>query len=88
MHIQPVWLQGMEPNQRAGIALEPVWQRIEGLPETAPLKDWNIIEGTHIYDGPIGIFIAPEAKFTILRRNAITVDGEKIVNKSVTTVVQ
>jgi hypothetical protein len=88
MHIQPVWLQGMDPNQRAGIALEPAEQRMEGLPETAPLKDWNIIEGTHIYDGPIGIFIAPEAKFTILRHNKITVDKDKVVNKSATTIIQ
>ncbi|MGQ9519436.1 MAG: glycosyl hydrolase family 28-related protein [Candidatus Fervidibacter sp.] len=88
MHIQPVWLQGMDPNQRAGIALAPVQHRIEKLPPSAPLKAWNIIEGSHIYDGPIGIFIAPEAQFTIVRRNAITVDKDKIVNKSVTTVVQ
>ncbi len=88
MHIQPVWLQGMDPNQRAGIAIEPAHHNIAGLPPTAPLKDWNIVEGTHIYDGPVGIFIAPEARFTILRRNAITVDREPVINRSPTTVQQ
>ncbi len=86
MHIQPVWLQGMNPNARVGIALEPIKHNISGLPQTAPLKDWNIVEGTNIYDGPIGILVAPEAKFTILRRNFIAVDNKAIVNESETTV--
>jgi len=77
----------MDPNRRAGIAFEPVRHNISGLPATAPLKDWNIVEGTHIYDGPVGIFIAPEAKFTVLRRNAVSVDGEAIVNEAATTVL-
>ncbi len=88
MHIQPVWLQGMDPNQRAGIAIEPAGHNIAGLPPTAFLKDWNIVEGTHIYDGPVGIFIASNARFTVLRRNAITVDREAVVNRSETTVQQ
>lgn len=87
MHIQPVWLQGLDPNLRAGISLEPSKHQVDKLPETAPLKDWNIVEGCHIYDGPIGIFIAPEAKFTILRHNAIFVDKEPILNRSATTIV-
>jgi len=85
-HIQPHWVQGMDPYQRAGIHLAPAGHNIEGLPDTAPLKDWNVIEATHLYDGPVGLSIAPEADYTLLKNNAIHVDGGAILDGSETTV--
>ncbi|MCX8157921.1 MAG: hypothetical protein N3J91_16025 [Verrucomicrobiae bacterium] len=81
-HIQPGWLQGMDPAQRAAVDLPPARAKITGLPATAPLKDWNLIEGTHIYDGPRGIRIAPPARHTQLRRNAIHVDGVAVMDEA------
>ena len=80
-HIQPTWLQNADPNQRAAVDLQSAKHKIAGLPATAPLKDWNIIEGSHLYDGPRGIRVAPEARHTQLRQNAIHVDGEAVVNE-------
>ncbi len=62
--------------------LQPVKHQIAGLPETAPLKDWNIIEGSHLYDGPRGIRIPPQARHTQLRNNAIHVNGQPVVDES------
>jgi hypothetical protein len=87
-HIQPTWLADMDPNQRAGIALEAASHQMDTLPQTAPLKHWNIIEGTHVYDGPRGIYVAPEAKHTILKSNAIHVDGEAVTDESGTAIVK
>jgi len=85
LHIQPAWLQGMDPKQRFAIQLEPPQHQIEGLPATAALKDWNVIEGTHVCDGPQGIHVAAEADHNVLSNNAIHVDGEAIVNEPETT---
>ena len=85
-HIQPTWVQGVDPNQRAGINMTPPNHRMDELPATAPLKDWNIIEATHIYDGPQGIFIPAEADYTILKKNAITVDDQAVIDNSQNTV--
>ena len=81
-HIQPTWLQNMDPQQRAAVDLQSVQHQIAGLPETAPLKDWNVIEGSHLYDGPRGIHIPPQARHTQVRNNAIHVDGESVVDES------
>jgi hypothetical protein len=81
-HIQPTWLQDQDPKRRAAVDLQPMKHKIPGLPATAPLKDWNIIEGSHLYDGPCGIRIAPEARHTQVRRNAIHVDGAAVVGES------
>ncbi|MBW3622266.1 MAG: hypothetical protein KY468_02525 [Armatimonadetes bacterium] len=88
LHIQPTWLQGEEPEGRFGINLEPATHKIPGLPPTAPLKDWNVIEGTHIYDGPAGIRIAKDAGHTFLRRNTVHVEGPPLRNDSTSTVIQ
>ena len=77
-HIQPAWLQGMDPRQRAAVELESPAHTMPGLPETAPLKDWTVIEGSHLYDGPVGIRLAPECEHTQIRKNAIHVDGEAV----------
>ncbi len=84
--IQPGWLQDMDPNERAAISIEGV-HRHEGVPESAPVKHWNVIEAAHLYDGPRGIRISPEAGTTILRRNAIHVDGEALVDEGGRAVV-
>lgn len=81
-HIQPTWLQNVDPQQRAAVDLQPVKHQIAGLPETAPLKDWNLIEGSHLADGPLGIRIPPQARHTQLRNNAIHVDGQPVVDES------
>jgi len=81
-HIQPTWLQGMEPQQRAAVDLLPIRQTMAGVPETAPWKDWNIVEGSHLYDGPRGIRIPAEARHTQLRNNTIHVDGEAVIDES------
>ena len=86
LHIQPTWLQGMDPARRAGVALEPAGHKIDGLPETAPLKAWNIVEGTHIHGGPIGVAISPRADYNVLRRNAIHTDGEAVDDGTATTI--
>ncbi len=77
-HIQPSWLQDMDPTKRAAVDLGPAAHKMPGLPETAPLKDWTVIEGSHLYDGPVGIRLAPECAHTQIRRNAIHVDGEAV----------
>jgi hypothetical protein len=87
-HIQPTWVQGINPNQRAGINMSPATHKMDELPVTAPLKDWNIIEATHIYDGPQGIFIPAEADYTVLRKNAITVDDQAVIDNSQNTVIE
>lgn len=72
-------------NQRDGSGFYLwAWKRdtpspVDKLPATAPLKDWNIIEATHIYDGPQGIIVPAEANYNILKKNAITVDGQAAV---------
>jgi hypothetical protein len=81
-HIQPTWLQGADPQQRAAVDLQPAGHKIAGLPQTAPLKDWNIVEGSHLVDGPRGIRISPQARHTQLRNNAIHVDGQPVVDES------
>lgn len=81
-HIQPSWVQGMDPTQRVAISLESPAHNMDALPADAPLKDWNVIEGSHIYDGPRGVYIAPEADHTILRSNAIHVDAEAVTDES------
>jgi hypothetical protein len=85
-HIQPVWLQGMDPKMRAAISIEGI-HRHEGMPETAPVKHWNIIEATHVVDGPRGISISLEAGTTILRSNAIHVDSEALIDEAGRAVV-
>jgi hypothetical protein len=79
-HIQPAWVQGMDPNTRAGVNIEGI-HRHAGVPETAPVKHWNVIEAVHIYDGPDGIRISPEAGTTILRQNSIHVDSQALVDE-------
>jgi hypothetical protein len=75
------WLRGADPRDRFAINLGRVeWP--EGVPETAPIRAWNVIEDNHIYDGPNGIYIPPEARHTILNNNAIFVDGEAVVDES------
>ncbi|MFO8014406.1 MAG: hypothetical protein R6X20_14000 [Phycisphaerae bacterium] len=59
------------------------WMRLVSvLPATAPLKDWTVIEGSHLYDGPRGIRIGAGAEHTQLQGNAIHVDGEAVVDES------
>jgi hypothetical protein len=84
-HIQPGWLQGEGGDNRAGISISgPL--KFEGIPVTAPLNGWNIIEGNHIYDGPLGITIDPAAENTILKKNTIIVDDEELNHESVKVV--
>ncbi len=87
-HIQPTWVQGVDPDRRAGINMAPPTHKMDDLPATAPLKDWNMVEATHIYDGPQGIFIAAEADYTILKKNAITVDHQAVIDESQNTVIK
>jgi hypothetical protein len=81
-HIQPSWLRDMDPTKRSAIDLSPAGHQVPGLPATAPLKDWTVIEGSHLYDGPRGIRIAPEADHTQIRKNAIHVDGDAVADES------
>lgn len=74
------------PNMRSAIDVGRSNNSIPNLPAGAALKDWNVIEGMNIYDGPIGITIASDANHTILRHNKINVDGAGVVDKSKTTV--
>jgi len=80
-HIQPGWLQGEGGDTRAGISISGPF-KFEGIPGNAPLNGWNIMEGNHIYDGPVGITIDPAAKNTILKNNTILVDKEEIIHES------
>ena len=80
-HIQPYWLQS-DPRQRAGIDIGAPRSAMEGVPATAPYKDWNLVEATHVYDGPIGISVAAAARHTILKNNAIHVEGAAVVDES------
>ena len=77
-HIQPYWLMNYDPAARAGIHLTATAHKIPDLPKTAPLKAWNVVEGTHIYDGPVGIHAEPDTRHLILRHNAIHVDGARV----------
>ena len=86
-HIQPTWLWS-DPNQRPGIDIGAVHEEMEGMPETAPFKDWNLVEGSNIYDGPVGVRIAPRARHTILKNNAIHVDGAAVVDESGSAVLE
>ena len=61
---------------------------MEGVPETAPFKDWNLVEGSNVYDGPVGIRVAPRARHTILKNNAIHVDGEAVADESGNALVE
>ncbi len=85
-HIQPTWVQGMDPNTRAGISIKGI-HRHEGVPDRAPVKHWNVIEAVHVYDGPHGIRIHPDAGPTILRRNAVHVDSEPLVDEGARAIV-
>ncbi len=87
LHIQPTWLFS-DPNNRAGIDIGAVHERMEGVPETAPFKDWNLVEGSNVYDGPVGIRVAPRARHTILKNNAIHVDGEAVADESGNALVE
>ena len=95
-HIQPYWLQDFDPAQVAGIEIGAPRRAgegdgrldMEGVPETAPFKDWNVVEGTNIYDGPVGVDIAAWARHTILRHNAIHVDGADVVDGSGVAVIE
>jgi len=80
-HIQPTWMKGNDPNNYAAISISRL-QKFEGMPDTTPLNGWNVIEGNHIYDGPVGIRINPSAQYTILKRNAIFVDKDTIIKES------
>ncbi len=53
----------------------------KGAPESAPVKHWTVIEAAHLYDGPRGVSISPEAGTTILRRNAVHVDPDALVDE-------
>lgn len=77
LHIQPEWLREMDPSRRAAISLEG-GMRQDGVPESAPVKAWNLIEGTLLYDGPRGVAVESMADPVILRRNVIRVDGETV----------
>jgi len=95
-HIQPSWLQrdaesslgtqtpdgpsGLQDDS-VGISLNSA-VRFKGVPESAPLNGWNIIEANHIFNGAKGIVIQSEAQATILKRNTINVEKSKIVDKS------
>ncbi|MBN2138629.1 MAG: hypothetical protein JW720_12550 [Sedimentisphaerales bacterium] len=87
MHIQPTWLQGFDPAERAAVELTKAEHKISSLPPTAPLKDWNIIEANNIYDGPAGITVAADADYNIIRKNRITADGPPITNHSRTSII-
>ena len=86
-HIQPTWL-GSDPQQRRGIDIGTVHEAMEGMPATAPFKDWNLVEGSNIYDGPLGVYIAPRARHTILKNNAIHVDSLAILDESGSALVE
>jgi hypothetical protein len=81
------WMNGLDPTARFAIQIEGGKSTAPGLSWTCK-KDWNIIEGMNIYDGPAGIYIAPEAVHNTIRHCQINVDGEKIVDKSASTVKQ
>ena len=81
-HIQPSWLQGNNTVDQSAISISRL-VRFDGIPASAPLNGWNIIEGNNIYDGPVGITIDPAVKNTILKKNTISVDKEEIVHESV-----
>lgn len=87
-HIQPYWLQNNDPQQVAGIDIGPARGEMDGVPQTAPFKDWNLVEGTNIYDGPLGVDISARARHTILKNNAIHVDGADVVDGSGKSVVE
>ena len=46
------------------------------------MNEWNVIEGNHIYGGPVGLNIDPETRYTILKNNSIFVDKDLIINES------
>ena len=88
LHGSMGWANNFDAKDRFAIDFADAKSNIPNLPATAPLKDWNIIENDNIYDGPKGIYIAPNANHNILKHVIIDVDGEKIVDKSATTVVR
>lgn len=82
-HIQPTWVfPGYDPEQRAGLDLTAGPHKMDGMPETAPWKAWNVVEGSQFYDGPAGIHIGPETQHLILRHNAIFPHGERLRDES------
>jgi hypothetical protein len=97
-HIQPTWLFKEKPQaggiyeksgNEYGIYFKYNFNPLfKGVPETAPLRDWNIIEGNHVYDGPNGILIESDAKHTIVKRNTIGVNNEKINNLGINTIIK
>jgi hypothetical protein len=82
----PWMADSFDPNNRFGIDFGDSKHTITTLPSTAPLKDWNIVETSNIYDGPKGIQVAPDANHNIIKHNVVNVDGEKIRDESPTTV--
>ncbi len=82
------WANDFDAKARYAIDFGDSKNTIKTLPSTAPLKDWNVIENVNIYDGPLGIYVSPDANHNILKHTIIDVDGEKIVDKSATTVVR
>lgn len=88
-HIQPHWLYKANPGEKYGISFTNTFDpKFEGVPQSAPLRDWNVFEANHLYDGPNGILIQPDARHTILKRNAISVDKEQINNQGTETIVR
>jgi len=43
----------------------------ENLPEDVPFRAWNMIQQTLIHDGPTGIAVPEQARYTVLSRNVI-----------------
>lgn len=85
-HGNKEWTQNPEkhnPGDRAAVELQiDPWNRgikFPNLRSTSNYMAWNIIEFNNIYDGPLGIRVDPGAKHTIIRSNAINVDGEEII---------
>jgi hypothetical protein len=82
-HGTPVYFaRDYDPSRRAGLDLTPTPEKVAEMPETAPWKAWNLMEGTHLYDGPLGIRVGSEVRHLILRHNPVFVAGEQIKDET------
>ncbi len=86
-HIDPVWLRGIDPNDRVAITIKDCIV-FKGVPAAASLNSWNIIEANHLYNGPNGIRTEQQIGHTIIRKNFIYVDKEKIKSNSGTNYIE
>ena len=96
-HINPTWLQAdnyqVGIDKTFGIGFKSnefkynFINEFSGITNSKNLNRWNVFDGNNIYRGPNGIYLSPASEYSILSKNAISVEKQKIVNNSKSSII-